>query len=491
MRAAAALTALCLLRAAAAAGAEPPWGSAAARAAASAAANDASAPFVVLTRAGGDSAATLADVCNRSAFPAQPYDGSEAASALHRPALGCRLLLGAACRRLYRTALSGFAGSFRPSALRALHGCAPGLMAHIELDGLVTRLAPAASPPALPAPKGVPWNLDRIDQRDTPLNGMYAPGPSSTKGGGVQVFVVDSGIRGTHAEFADAASGASRAVPGFDFVTDSLPKACADCDGHGTHVAGTVGGASVGVAANATLHCVRVLDCAGNGQMSDVIAALDWVTALPARPAVAVLSLGVARGDWSAALEAAVRGAVQRGGVFVAVAAGNSGGDACAMTPASVPDAFTVGASDLPPRQRDITAPPSPDGLYSYGDTGTCLDVFAPGTDVLSACGGANRCANPGDNAYARASGTSMAAPHVAGAAALYLSRRPNALPNEVAAALLAAATPGRLRGSMLPGTPNLLLYAGVAAPVAPPAVAAQAGPPAAFAAFAPANAAQ
>jgi subtilisin family serine protease len=119
------------------------------------------------------------------------------------------------------------------------------------------------------------------------------------------------------------------------------------------------------------------------------------------------------------------------------------------------------------------------------------LDVFAPGTDVLSACGGANRCANPGDNAYARASGTSMAAPHVAGAAALYLSRRPSALPEEVAAALRAAATPGRLRGSMLPGTPNLLLYAGVAAPVAPPAVAAQAEPPAAFAAFAPANAAQ
>ena len=487
MRAAAALAALCVLRAAAAASAEPPWGSAAARAAASAAANDASAPFVVLTRAGGDSAATLADVCNRSAFPAQPYDGSEAASPLHRPALGCRLLLGAACRRLYRTALSGFAGSFRPSALRALHGCAPALMAHIELDDVVTRLAPASSPPALPAPKAVPWNLDRIDQRDTPLDGVYAPAPNSNKGGGVAVFVIDSGIRGTHAEFADGASGASRAVPGYDFVTDALPKACADCDGHGTHVAGTVGGLRTGVAPNATLHCVRVLDCGGNGQMSDVIAALDWVTAQPVRPAVAVLSLGVARGDWSAALEAAVRGAVQRGGVFVAVAAGNSAGDACAMAPASVPDAFTVGASDLPPRQRDATAQPGADGLYSYGDTGTCLDVFAPGTDVLSACGGANRCATPGDNAYARASGTSMAAPHVAGAAALYLSRRPSALPEEVAAALRAAASPGRLRGNMLPGTPNLLLYAGVV-PATPPAIAAKAGPPAAFTDFAPSS---
>ena len=475
MRAAAALVALCALRAAAA-GAEPPWGSDAARAAASAAANDAPAPFVVLTRAGGSNAATLADVCNRSAFPAQLYDGSEASSPPHRPQLGCRLLLGAACRRLYRTALSGFAGSFRPSALRALHGCAPALMAHIELDAAVTRLAPAASPPALPAPKAVPWSLDRIDQRDTPLDGAYAPAPSGNSGRGVSVFVIDSGIRGTHAEFADGVSGASRAVPGFDFVTDTLPKACADCDGHGTHVAGTVGGLRTGVAANATLHCVRVLDCGGNGQMSDVIAALDWVTAQQARPAVAVLSLGVARGDWSAALEAAVRGAVQRGGVFVAVAAGNSAGDACAMAPASVPDAFTVGASDLPPRQRDTGAPAGADGLYSYGDTGTCLDVFAPGTDVLSACGGANRCANPGDNAYARASGTSMAAPHVAGAAALYLSRRPSALPEEVAAALRAAATPGRLRGSMLPGTPNLLLYAGTA-PLPPPAVAAQAGP--------------
>lgn len=477
MRPAAALVALCALRLATAAGAEPPWGSAAARAAASASAGDAPTPFLVLTR--GDAAA-LADICNHSApFPAAS------------PRFGCRLLLGAACRRLYRTALSGFAGSFRPSALRALHACAPGLLANVELDAPVVRLAAASSPPALPAPLRVPWNLDRLDQRDTPLDGTYAPwmpGVNASDGSGVAIFVIDSGIRGTHAEFA-AAGGASRAVPGFDFIANAVPKACSDCDGHGTHVAGTAAGLRTGVAPGAALHCVRVLDCAGNGQLSDVVAALDWVAAQQVRPAVAVLSLGVPRGDWSAALEAAVRGAVRKGGIFVAAAAGNDSGDACAMAPAAVPDAFTVGASDLAPRFRDASATSSfggspPDGLYSYGDTGPCLDIFAPGVDVLSACGGANRCANPGDAAYARASGTSMAAPHVAGAAALFLSRRPSARPEEVAAALRAAATPGKLQGKMVAGTPNLLLYARVVPTAA--SVAAQAGPSAALTAFSP-----
>ena len=472
MRAAAALVALCALRFVAV-GAEPPWGSAAARAAASASAGDAPTPFLVLTR--GDAAA-LADICNHSApFPAAS------------PTFGCRLLLGAACRRLYRTALSGFAGSFRPSGLRALHACAPGLLANIELDAAVTRLAAASSPPALPAPVRVPWNLDRLDQRDTPLDGTYAPwqpGANASDGSGVAIFVIDSGIRGSHAEFASASisGAASRAVPGFDFIANAVPKACSDCDGHGTHVAGTAAGLRTGVAPGAAVHCVRVLDCAGSGQLSDVVAALDWVAAQQVRPAVAVLSLGVPRGDWSAALEAAVRGAVRKGGIFVAAAAGNDSGDACAMAPAAVPDAFTVGASDLAPRFRDASG--GPDGLYSYGDTGPCLDIFAPGVDVLSACGGGNRCANPGDAAYARASGTSMAAPHVAGAAALFLSRRPTAKPEEVAAALRAAATPGKLQGKMVAGTPNLLLYARVVTTAA--SVAAQAGPPAALAAFSP-----
>ena len=465
--------------------AEPPWAPGRASMLASGSAGDAPAPFVVTASAGAE-ASDLFAVCNRtraSLKQQQQYP---------RPSLMCQLQLGGLCRHVYTRVTRGFAGTFRPSQLRALQRCAPGLMELIEHDAPVsvdatavaaTRAAPAAgaaAPPVLPlptlgAPARVPWSLDRLDQRATPLDGRFAPRPDA--GAGVSVYIVDSGVRGSHDEFrrrsavgsAEASSSStSRVTAGADFTKPVVAEAVGDatvaqdCDGHGTHVAATVAGARVGVAPAARLVSVRVLDCDGNGRVSDVVAGIDWVARHAQLPAVATLSLGIPRGDWSRALEDSVRSLVRDAGVFTTVAAGNSQGDACTVVPACVSDAVTVGASDLSPRYRQggvMALQPGNDTLYSWTDTGRCVDLFAPGVDVVSACGGAKRCGRVSDSAYSMSSGTSMAAPHVAGVAAEMLSRKPAAKPAEVKAALLEAATRGRIMGSMLPGTPNLLLF--------------------------------
>ena len=268
-----------------------------------------------------------------------------------------------------------------------------------------------------------PWGLDRIDQRTLPLSGSFT---SPGNGAGVSVYVVDTGIDASHAEFG------GRVASGFDAVSGGDGRT--DCNGHGTHVAGTAGAATYGVAKSVRLVPVRVLGCDGSGTYSGVIAGLDWIakTVAVGEKAVANMSLG---GGASSSLDAAVASLVSAG-VTVVVAAGNSNVDACTTSPARTASAITVGAS--------TTA----DARASYSNFGRCLDVFAPGSNILSTIPGG------GTATY---SGTSMAAPHVAGVAAVVLSLR-DLSPSALAAYLVEVATTGVVVGA---GTesPNLLTY--------------------------------
>jgi serine protease len=281
---------------------------------------------------------------------------------------------------------------------------------------------------------GATWGLDRIDQRDRPLNSSYT---YTTLAGNVHVYVIDTGIRATHAEFT------GRMANGFSAVTDG--NGTADCNGHGTHVAGTIGGTRYGVAKGVTLHAVRVLGCDGSGTTSGVIAGVDWVTANRVRPAVANMSLG---GGASTALDDAVRRSVAAG-VTYAIAAGNSSTDACASSPARVTQALTAGSST------------SADARSSFSNFGTCVDLFAPGSSITSAW-------MTNDTATNTISGTSMASPHVAGAAALFLSGNTSASPATVHAAIVNNASVNKLSG-VGTGSPNRLLYSISGASEPPP----------------------
>jgi subtilisin family serine protease len=268
------------------------------------------------------------------------------------------------------------------------------------------------------------WGLDRVDQPDLPLGGSYT---YDFDGSGVNAYIIDTGIRRTHQDFA------GRALDGFSAIGDG--RGSDDCNGHGTHVAGTVGGATWGVAKNATLWAVRVLNCLGSGTTAGVIAGLDWVTANRVRPAVANMSLG---GGASAALDEAVRRSIAAG-VTYAVAAGNSNRNACGYSPARVAEALTAGATT------------ATDARSSFSNFGACVDLFAPGSSITSAW-------LTSDVATNTISGTSMASPHVAGAAALYLHEHPEAAPAEVAQALVTAATPGKVANAGAE-SPNRLLF--------------------------------
>lgn len=271
---------------------------------------------------------------------------------------------------------------------------------------------------------GATWGLDRIDQRDRPLNGTYTYTPT---GSGVNAYIIDTGIRRTHTQFG------GRAFAGFDAIGDG--QNTNDCNGHGTHVAGTVGSSTYGVAKGVRLYAVRVLNCQGSGSNSGVIAGIDWVTQNHVSPAVANMSLG---GGASSALDAAVNNSVASG-VTYAVAAGNENQNACNVSPARAANAITVGSTT------------SSDVRSSFSNYGTCVDIFAPGSSITSTWSTSNSATNT-------ISGTSMASPHVAGVAALYLQGNPGASAATVTNAIEGSASTGKLT-SIGTGSPNLLLY--------------------------------
>ena len=346
-----------------------------------------------------------------------PGSAAGAVAQLTRP-------LGGRVGFVYTHALSGFSVTLPTAAAPAL-SLLPGVTA-VQRDQVVHATATQTQPPS--------YGLDRIDQRALPLSGTYT---STAQGAGVTAYVIDTGIRYDHADFG------GRAVKGFDAVTAG--GSAADCNGHGTHVSGTIGGAAYGVAKAVKLVGVRVLDCDGSGSTAGVVAGIDWVTGnhQAGVPAVANMSLG---GSTDAALDAAVQRAIADGITF-GVAAGNDGGtlgdllgssNACNHSPARVPAALTVAATD----RTDTKA--------SYSNKGSCVDLFAPGTDITSDWYTSTSAVNT-------ISGTSMATPHVVGVAALVLTSGYKT-PAAVASAVLGSATTGVVKNPGT-GTANKLLF--------------------------------
>jgi subtilisin family serine protease len=314
----------------------------------------------------------------------------------------------------YLASVRGFQAAM--TATQAHRLAANPAVDYVEQDATV-RMADTQTGPV--------WGLDRIDQTSLPLSKTYTYRSASN----VTAYVLDTGIRISHSEFG------GRARNGWDFIDkDSTAQ---DCHGHGTHVAGTVGGKTYGVAKDVKLVGVRVLDCRGSGSYSAIIAGIDWVTKYAAKPAVASMSLG---GTLSSALNAAVTRSIASG-ITYTVAAGNDNKNACGYSPAATPDAITVGATD----RADVRA--------SFSNYGKCLDIFAPGVSVTSA-------SNKSNSGTAMMSGTSMATPHVAGAVALVLGASPAYTPAQVLSALTTKATVNKVAW---PGTDsvNKLLHTG------------------------------
>jgi subtilisin family serine protease len=326
-------------------------------------------------------------------------------------------------RHTYSHALSGFEIAVGEKAAKRL--AADPAVAYVQRNGVYH--ATATQSPAT-------WGIDRIDQRALPLSNSYT---YATTASNVTAYIIDTGIRITHSEFG------GRASSGYTAISDG--NGTNDCNGHGTHVSGTVGGNTYGVAKAVKLKAVRVLDCSGSGTTAGVAAGIDWVTANAVKPAVANMSLG---GGADATLDAAVTRSISSG-VTYGIAAGNDGADACNYSPARVPTAITVGATT------------STDARASYSNYGSCVDIFAPGSNITSSW-------NTNDTATNTISGTSMATPHVVGAAALVLAANPAYTPQQVRDTLVANATTGVV-GSPGSGSPNLLLYTGAGGTPPPP----------------------
>ena len=318
---------------------------------------------------------------------------------------------GGKLKHVYQHALNGFAVEMTEAQAEALSQ--DFRVKFVEEDGVVTADATQSNPP---------WGLDRIDQRNRPLNAIYT---FNFTGAGVRAYVIDTGIRTSHTQFGGRASN----------VFDAFGGSGADCHGHGTHVAGTIGGSTYGVAKSSMPRGVRVLDCNGSGPNSGVIAGVDWVRLNHIAPAVANMSLG---GGVSSALDTAVNN-LHNANVTIAVAAGNSNTNACNSSPARAANAITVGSTT------------TTDARSSFSNFGTCLDIFAPGSGILSAWFSSN-------TATATLSGTSMASPHVAGAAALYKQANPSASSTTIRNALVNNATTNVVTNAGT-GSPNRLLY--------------------------------
>jgi hypothetical protein len=323
----------------------------------------------------------------------------------------------------YKSALKGF--TLRMSEAQVQKLLQDPRVAYVQENGYVQVSATQT---------GATWGIDRVDQTSLPLNQTYN---YNNNGSGVHAYIVDTGVRLTHTQFT------GRIGNGFDSITTGGTGA--DCHGHGTHVAGTVGGTTWGIAKGVTIHPVRVLDCSGSGTDAQVIAGIDWVVQNHVKPAVANMSLG---GDASQPLDDAVTNAINAGIVF-AIAAGNDSSSACNYSPARTPSAITVGSTT------------SSDARSSFSNYGTCLDIFAPGSSITSA-------SNSSDTGSTSMSGTSMASPHVAGAAALYLGANPTATPQQVRDALVANGTANKVT-SPGTGSPNVLLYTGFIGGGTPP----------------------
>ncbi|NWF25310.1 S8 family peptidase [Streptomyces sp. PKU-EA00015] len=327
--------------------------------------------------------------------------------------------VGAKALYTYTSAMRGFAANLSAAQLEKVR-LTPGVVS-VEEDAKVTAFGASGAGTGAPASS---WGLDRIDQRALPLDRDFT---AAGDGKGVTAYILDTGIDYGHTEFG------GRARFGYDAIGDG--RRGQDCQGHGTHVAGIVGGATHGVARDASLVSVRVLDCTGSGAWSSVIAGFDWVAANAEKPAVLNASLGGLR---STAVNNAAE-ALAESGVLPVVAAGNDAQDACNVSPASADDVVTVGATDRSDRETHFS---------NYGE---CLELYAPGASIVSARMGGGSIAHDG---------TSMASPHVAGVAALYLAEHSTASPGKVADWLKGTSTTNVVTGTTA-GSPSRLLYTG------------------------------